>query len=330
VNAIALLIILSLALAFMHGFHDSANSITTMVSAKILTPKFAVLFSTFFNTIALFIFQLTASPAPVGQGIVNVTFIDHYVLFGALTGALTWNTVAWIYNVSSSSSQALVGSIMGATMAKVGVNALISTGLFKIMLYLLISPTIGFILAGAIMWLFRRYLKHKSPRKVDFWFKKLQLISVACYGLAHGINDARKSISIICLLLISMGSLNKAETSAPNWVVYTCFISIGLGTLFGGWRVIKNMDQRLARLSSVNACSAEIALTAVFILGLPLSVSHTIRGAMLADSGKNYRIFLLKKGLKNTIVWSWVITFPVTMLISALAWYAGHLFLDQL
>jgi PiT family inorganic phosphate transporter len=127
-----------------------------------------------------------------------------------------------------------------------------------------------------------------------------------------------------------MGSLDKTEASAPNWVVYTCFISIGLGTLFGGWRVIKNMDQRLARLSSVNACSAEIALTAVFILGLPLSVSHTIRGAMLADSGKNYRIFLLKKGLKNTIVWSWVITFPVTMVISALAWYAGHLFLDQL
>jgi inorganic phosphate transporter, PiT family len=325
-NVLFLLIAMALALGFMNGFHDAVNSITTIVSSKVLKPSHAIWFSAFFNVLAAALFQLKPS---VGQGIVNHELVDHYVLFAALVGALCWNMIAWIYNISSSSSQALVGSITGAAAAKVGLTALVSTGLFKALLFIVIAPSVGFALGGFIMYLFRKTLRKRSPAKVELLFKKIQLLSVACYGLAHGINDAQKSIGIICLLLVSIGTMNLSDTSPPVWVVCTCFLSIGLGTLCGGWRVVKNMRQRLIRLNPVNGCSAEMALTLMFILGFPLSATHTIKGSVLAGSGKNYRALLINKGLKDTIVWSWIITVPVTAAISAAAWYFGKDFLND-
>jgi inorganic phosphate transporter, PiT family len=326
-NVLVLLISMSLALGFMNGFHDSVNSITTIVSSRVLKPKHAILFSTFFNVAAALVFQFKPK---VGQDIVNQAFIDHYVLFGALMGALSWNIIAWIYDVSSSSSQALVGSMLGATMAKVGLSAVISTGVLKILFFIVAAPTIGFSLASLIMLLIRKNLKATSPAKVEYLFQRIQLFSVACYSLAHGINDAQKSIGIICLLLISMGSMDLTDTAPPLWVTYTCFTSIGLGTLFGGWRVVKNMRQRLVRMNPVNGCSAEIALTLLFICGIPLSARHTIKGSVLASSGSNYRRLLINKWLKDTIVWSWIVTMPVTAGISAISWYIGKYYLPTI
>jgi inorganic phosphate transporter, PiT family len=328
-STLIFLVFLALAFDFMNGFHDAANSIATVVSTRVLKPHHAVLFAAFFNFAAIWVFELKVAAA-VGKGIVNPSLIDHYVIFGALVGALTWNIFTWLYGIPSSSSHALVGGMIGATVAKSGAGALISSGILKIVLFIVLSPTIGFILGGLMMllvgWLFRR----KSPTKVDGWFRKLQLVSAAYYSLGHGANDAQKTMGIIWLLLISAGVMTTADKSPPTWVIWSCYLAIGAGTMFGGWRIVKTMGQKLAQLKPVGGFCAEtggaITLTFASLFGIPVSTTHTITGSIIGASS-TYRAGSVRWGLARSIVWAWVFTIPASAFVAAIAWYLGQFIL---
>jgi PiT family inorganic phosphate transporter len=329
IYTLAFLVFLALAFDFMNGFHDAANSIATVVSTRVLKPHHAVLFAAFFNVAAIMVFDLKVA-ATIGKGIVDPKFIDHYVIFGALVGALFWNIVTWFYGIPSSSSHALVGGMIGATVAKAGAGALISSGIIKILMFIILSPTIGFILGGLMMlivgWLFRR----KSPAKVDGWFRKLQLVSAAYYSLGHGANDAQKTMGIIWLLLVSAGTISATDTRPPEWVIYSCYFAIGLGTMFGGWRIVKTMGQKLAKLKPVGGFCAEtggaLTLTLATIFGVPVSTTHTITGAIVGASS-TYRSGSVRWGLATNIVWAWVFTIPASAFVAAVAWYLGQFIL---
>ena len=329
IYVLSFLVFMALAFDFMNGFHDAANSIATVVSTRVLKPHHAVLFAAFFNVMAIFVFDLKVAAA-VGKGIADPKFIDHYVIFGALAGALTWNIVTWLYGIPSSSSHALVGGIIGATVAKAGAGALISSGILKIVLFIVLSPTIGLILGGLMMllvgWIFRR----TSPSKVDGWFRRLQLVSAAYYSLGHGANDAQKTMGVIWLLLVSTGYMSGMDKHPPNWVIYSCYLAIGLGTLFGGWRIVKTMGQKLAKLKPVGGFCAEtggaITLTLASIFGIPVSTTHTITGAIVGASS-TYRSGSVRWGLAGSIVWAWVFTIPASAFVAAIAWYLGRFFL---
>jgi PiT family inorganic phosphate transporter len=329
IYTLAFLVFLALAFDFMNGFHDAANSIATVVSTRVLKPQHAVLFAAFFNVAAIFVFDLKVA-ATIGKGIVDASLIDHYVIFGALIGALTWNIVTWYYGIPSSSSHALVGGMIGATVAKAGAGALISSGIIKILIFIILSPTIGFILGGLMMllvgWMFRR----KSPAKVDVWFRKLQLVSAAYYSLGHGANDAQKTMGIIWLLLLSAGVMSAGDKRPPDWVIYSCYLAIGLGTAFGGWRIVKTMGQKLAKLKPVGGFCAEtggaITLTLATLFGIPVSTTHTITGSIVGASS-TYRAGSVRWGLATNIVWAWVLTIPASAFVAAIAWYLGKFIL---
>jgi inorganic phosphate transporter, PiT family len=326
IYTLAFLVFMALAFDFMNGFHDAANSIATVVSTRVLKPHHAVLFAAFFNFAAIWIFDLKVAAA-VGKGIVDPSFVDHYVIFGALAGALTWNIITWLYGIPSSSSHALVGGLIGATVAKAGAGALISSGIWKTVVFILISPTLGFILGGLMMllvaWMFRRY----SPNRVDGWFRKLQLVSAAYYSLGHGANDAQKTMGIIWLLLVSTGYMGAAAKAPPNWVIWSCYLAIGMGTMFGGWRIVKTMGQKLAKLKPVGGFCAEtggaITLTIASLFGIPVSTTHTITGAIVGASS-TLRTSSVRWGLAGNIVWAWVFTIPASAFVAAVAWYLGR------
>ena len=233
---VVLLVSLALMFDFMNGFHDAANSIATVVSTGVLKPGQAILFAAFFNVIAIFIFQLSVA-ATVGKGIVQPGVVDTHVVFGALLGAITWNVITWYYGIPSSSSHALIGGIVGAVIAKSGAGSLVSAGIFKTVIFIFISPFLGFVLGSlmmvAVAWIFRR----SRPSKVDKWFRRLQLVSAGAYSLGHGGNDAQKTIGIIWMLLIATGYTAAGATSPPAWVIISCYAAIGMGTMFGGWRI---------------------------------------------------------------------------------------------
>ncbi len=278
------LIILALAFDFMNGFHDAANSIATVVSTGVLRPHHAVAFAAFFNFAALFIFQLKVA-ATVGKGIVDPSIVDHYVIFGALTGALAWNIITWYYGLPSSSSHALIGGLIGAVVAKVGTVGLIDSGIGKTLVFIVVSPALGFLLGGLLMlavsWLYRR----SAPSRVDRWFRRLQLFSAGYYSLGHGANDAQKTIGVIWLLMISGGYLAADAKRPPDWVILSCYVAIALGTLLGGWRIVKTMGQRLTKIKPVGGFCAEtggaITLTFASLAGIPVSTTHTITGAIV-------------------------------------------------
>jgi len=237
---VVVLVMLALVFDFMNGFHDAANSIATVVSTGVLKPTQAVLFAAFFNFIAIFIFHLSVA-ATVGKGIVLPGVVDTHVVFGALTGAITWNVITWYYGIPSSSSHALIGGIVGAVMAKAGASALIASGVLRTVAFIFVSPMLGFLLGSLMMvlvsWIFRR----TTPSRVDKWFRRLQLVSAGAYSLGHGGNDAQKTIGIIWMLLIATGYASSQDSSPPNWVIISCYIAIAAGTLFGGWRIVKTM-----------------------------------------------------------------------------------------
>ncbi|MES2956529.1 MAG: inorganic phosphate transporter, partial [Pseudomonadota bacterium] len=239
---IALLVALAIAFDFMNGFHDAANSIATVVSTGVLKPHQAVAFAAFFNFVAIFVFHLKVA-ATVGKGIVLPGVVDHYVVFGALVGAIVWNVVTWWYGIPSSSSHALIGGIVGAVMAKAGADSLIAAGVWKTVAFILVSPLMGFVLASlmmvAVAWIFRG----TRPQRVDSTFRRLQLVSAGLYSLGHGGNDAQKTIGIIWMLLIATGYASAADSMPPAWVIWCCYIAIALGTMFGGWRIVKTMGQ---------------------------------------------------------------------------------------
>ncbi|MEQ1516754.1 MAG: inorganic phosphate transporter, partial [Usitatibacteraceae bacterium] len=228
---IIFLVVIALVFDFMNGFHDAANSIATIVSTGVLKPQFAVIWAAFFNVVAVFVFQLTVAAA-VGKGTIEPSVVDHYVVLGALTGAIAWNFLTWYYGIPSSSSHALIGGLIGAAVAKAGTGSLISSGVTKVVLFILVSPLLGFILGSLMMVLVAWILRRTSPRKVDRWFRRLQLVSASFYSLGHGGNDAQKTIGIIWMLLISAGTIG-AKDPVPTWVIASCYLAIGLGTMFG-------------------------------------------------------------------------------------------------
>jgi PiT family inorganic phosphate transporter len=322
---IALLVALAVVFDFMNGFHDAANSIATVVSTGVLKPHQAVAFAAFFNFVALFIFQLKVA-ATVGKGIVMPGVVDHYVVFGALIGAINWNIVTWWYGIPSSSSHALIGGIVGAVMAKSGAGSLVAAGVWKTVAFILVSPLLGYTLASlmmvAVAWLFR----HKRPQKIDAAFRRLQLVSAGLYSLGHGGNDAQKTIGIIWMLLIATGYASAADNFPPGWVIWSCYIAIGLGTMFGGWRIVKTMGQKITKLKPVGGFCAEtggaITLFLASGLGIPVSTTHTITGAIVGV-GSTRRASAVRWGVAGNIVWAWIFTIPASALMAALAYWVG-------
>jgi PiT family inorganic phosphate transporter len=316
--AVAVLVMLAIAFDFMNGFHDAANSIATVVSTGVLKPQQAVLFAAFFNVIAIGIFQLKVA-SMIGKGIVEPGVVDHHVIFGALIGAITWNIITWWYGIPSSSSHALIGGIVGAVMAKAGGAKLISAGIIKTVLFIFVSPLLGFLLGSLMMvlvaWTFRR----TSPLRVDRWFRRLQLVSAGLYSLGHGGNDAQKTIGIIWMLLVASGYLAAEAKAPPSWVIWACYIAIGMGTMFGGWRIVKTMGQRLTKLKPVGGFCAEtggaITLFIATALGIPVSTTHTITGAIVGV-GSVRNASTVRWALAGNIVWAWIFTIPASAFVA--------------
>jgi PiT family inorganic phosphate transporter len=319
------LVALALAFDFMNGLHDAANSIATVVSTGVLKPHHAVAFAAFFNFVAIFIFHLKVA-ATVGKGIVDPAVIDHYVVFGALVGAISWNAITWFFGLPSSSSHALIGGLIGAAVAKVGFSSLVSSGIGKTVLFIFLSPLMGFVLGGlllvAVSWIFRK----SSPFRIDRWFRRLQLVSAAAYSLGHGGNDAQKTIGIIWVLLIA-ASVPGTQDHVPLWVIISCYVAIGLGTFFGGWRIVKTMGQKITKLKPVHGFCAEtggaITLFVATGLGIPVSTTHTITGAIVGV-GSTRKVSAVRWGVAGNIVWAWIFTIPASAFIAAVSWWAGR------
>ena len=323
------LVILALAFDFMNGLHDAANSIATVVSTGVMKPHHAVAFAAFFNFVAIFIFHLKVA-STVGKGIVDASVIDHYVIFGALVGAISWNGITWFFGLPSSSSHALIGGLIGAAVAKGGFHTLVAEGIGKTVLFIFVSPVMGFVLGGlllvAVSWIFRR----ASPYRIDRWFRRFQLVSASAYSLGHGGNDAQKTIGIIWVLLIAANAHPAAASSPPAWVIIACYAAIGLGTFFGGWRIVKTMGQKITKLRPVHGFCAEtggaITLFLATGLGIPVSTTHTITGAIVGV-GSTRKFSAVRWGVAGNIVWAWVFTIPASAFIAAVSWWAGRHFL---
>ena len=326
-QVLVLLIVVALLFDFMNGFHDAANSIATVVSTGVLKPFWAVGWASFFNFLAFFLFE-TKVAATIGTGIVDPAVIDHYVLFGALTGAIVWNVVTWVYGIPSSSSHALIGGLVGAAVSKVGTGSLVASGLVKTVAFIVLAPLLGFVLGALLMtsvsWIFFR----STPYRVDSWFRRLQLVSAALYSLGHGGNDAQKTAGIIWLLLITAG-LSTPAAHVPAWVVMSCYVAMGLGTMFGGWRIVKTMGQKITKLKPVGGFCAEtggaMTLFLATYFGIPVSTTHTITGAIVGV-GAVRKLSAVRWGVAGSIVWAWILTIPCSAFVAAVAWWlARHL-----
>jgi inorganic phosphate transporter, PiT family len=322
---VVMLVVMALAFDFMNGFHDAANSIATVVSTGVLKPHTAVVFAAFFNLVALFVFHLSVA-ATIGKGIVQPGIVDTNVVFGALVGAMFWNVLTWYYGIPSSSSHALIGGIVGSVLAKAGASQLIASGIWKTVLWIFLSPVLGFVLGSLMMVLVSQIFRRATPARVDRWFRRLQLISAGAYSLGHGGNDAQKTIGIIWLLLIAAGSVATADKAPPVWVILSCYVAIGLGTMFGGWRIVKTMGQRITKLKPVHGFCAEAggALT-LFIasaLGIPVSTTHTITGAIVGV-GSTQRASAVRWGVADNIVWAWIFTIPASAFVAGVAYWVS-------
>ena len=324
IYTLAFLIILALLFDFMNGFHDAANAIATVVSTGVLKPQQAVALAAFFNFIAILVFQLKVA-ATVGKGTIDPHVVDHYVVFGALVGAIAWNFLTWYYGIPSSSSHALIGGLVGAAVAKEGTDALIAAGLMKTITFIVLSPTLGFLFGSLMMlivsWLFVR----SHPQRIDKWFRRLQLLSASMYSLGHGGNDAQKTMGIIWMLLIAAG-VTGANDPLPLWVIISCYVAIGMGTLFGGWRIVKTMGQKITKLKPVGGFCAEtggaITLFLATSLGIPVSTTHTITGAIVGV-GSARKMSAVRWGVAGNIVWAWIFTIPASAFMAAIAWWVG-------
>ena len=322
---VILLVALALLFDFMNGFHDAANSIATVVSTGVLKPTQAVVFAAFFNVVAVFIFHLSVA-ATVGKGIVQPGVVDTHVIFGALVGAIAWNVITWIYGIPSSSSHALIGGIVGSVIAKAGAGALIAGGIWKTVAFIFISPVLGYLLGSLMMVLVAWACRRTSPLKVDRWFRRLQLLSASAYSLGHGGNDAQKTIGIIWLLLIATGYANASDAAPPTWTIVCCYMAIGLGTMFGGWRIVKTMGQKITKLKPVGGFCAEsggaLTLFIATFLGVPVSTTHTITGAIVGV-GSTRRASAVRWGVAGNIVWAWVLTIPASAFVAAIAYWVS-------
>ncbi len=326
---LGLLVMIALAFDCMNGFHDAANSIATVVSTGVLKPQHAVIFAAFCNVFAYFIFHLKVATT-VGRGTIDPAIVDHYVIFGALVGAIGWNIITWYYGIPSSSSHALIGGLVGAALAKAGPDVLNVAGLLKTIAFIFLSPLLGFILGSLFMfcvsWMFFR----TPPHKIDRHFRRYQLISAGLYSLGHGGNDAQKTIGVIWMLLIAAGYTSSSLQAPPAWVIASCYGAMGIGTLFGGWRIVRTMGQKITKLKPVNGFCAELGgsftLFLASFLGIPVSTTHTITGAIIGV-GAMQKFSAVRWGVAGSIVWAWILTIPASALIAAVAWRIGRTFL---
>ncbi len=322
------LIVLALAFDFLNGFHDAANSIATIVSTRVMRPQWAVLWAAFFNFIAFLFFGLLVA-ATVGKGIIDPAIVDHHVVFGALIGAICWNIITWYFGIPSSSSHALIGGLAGAAVAKGGVSSIVAAGFLKTAAAIVLSPLIGLALGASLMlmvsWLFSR----TTPRRVDRWFRRIQFVSASLYSLGHGGNDAQKTMGIIWMLLIA-ADVSAPKDPLPFWVVMACQSAMALGTMFGGWRIVKTMGQKITKLKPVGGACAEtggaITLFVATWLGVPVSTTHTITGAIVGVGSVN-KFNAVRWGVAGNIGWAWVLTIPCSAFIAAVAWFLGQQYL---
>jgi PiT family inorganic phosphate transporter len=321
------IIALALAFDFINGFHDAANSIATVVSTRVLSPRWAVLWAAAFNFIAFLFFGLHVAKT-IGKGVIESDTVTLPVVTAGLIGAIFWNLLTWWRGLPASSSHALVGGLAGAALTHAGPGALIPAGLIKIGAFIFIAPLIGLALGFGLMiatyWAFR----HSSPARVGKLFRKLQLVSAAAYSLGHGGNDAQKTIGIVFMILITTGHLPKETAEPPTWIVIACYAAIGLGTLMGGWRIVKTMGQKICKLQPVHGFAAESAgaltLYGATWLGIPVSTTHTITGAIVGV-GSTRGIHAVKWGVATKVVWAWVLTIPAAAGVGALCWWVFSL-----
>jgi inorganic phosphate transporter, PiT family len=317
------IILVALVFDFLNGFHDAANSIATVVSTRVLSPQVAVAWAAFFNFVAAFVLG-THVAKTVGQGMIDIAVVTQEVVLAALIGAIFWNLFTWYYGLPVSSSHALIGGYAGAAVAKAGFAAILASGWTKTLIFIVLAPMMGLLIALGLMitltWTFRRW----TPFKIDRIFRRLQLVSAALYSLGHGGNDAQKTMGIIVGLLIATGHLPNG-TEVPLWVVLVCHAAIAAGTMFGGWRIVKTMGSRITKLQPFGGFCAEtsgaITLFVATIMGVPVSTTHTITGAIIGV-GATRRLSAVKWGVAQRIVWAWVLTIPLSAAMSALAYFA--------
>lgn len=321
-----IIIVVALSFDFLNGFHDAANSIATVVSTRVLSPRVAVVWAAFFNFVAAFTFG-TAVARTMGKGMIRLEAVNLYVILAGLLGAIFWNILTWYYGLPVSSSHALMGGYAGAAIAKAGWGVILLKGWTRVLLFIILSPAIGFILGGALMlavyWIFRSW----SPRRLDKYFRKLQLLSAAAYSFGHGSNDAQKTMGIIAGTLFSAGLLKKFYI--PYWVIIMAYAAIGLGTMAGGWRIVKTMGMKITRLKPVGGFCAEtaaaISLVGTAMAGIPVSTTHTIAGGIMGV-GSVQRFSAVHWGVARSIAWAWVLTIPVAGSASYLCFLVVHHF----
>jgi inorganic phosphate transporter, PiT family len=318
---VVFIILVALAFDFINGFHDAANSIATVVSTRVLSPLQAVIWAAFFNFVAAFGFGVSVART-VGKGIVHPEVVDAWVILAGLIGAIAWNLFTWYGGIPSSSSHALIGGLSGAAVAKAGFGSLVPAGLIKTGTFIVLSPIIGLLLAFSLMVALMRLFLRASPHRVDQLFRRLQLVSAAGYSLGHGTNDAQKTMGIIASLLFSAGYLGP-EFFVPFWVILAAHAAMGLGTMAGGWRIVRTMGMRITKLKPVGGFSAETAGAAVLIgtavAGIPVSTTHTITGAIVGV-GATSRLSAVRWGVAGRIVWAWIFTIPASALVAAGVW----------
>ncbi len=327
ITLVIVIIFIALVFDFLNGFHDSANSIATIVSTRVLTPRKAVMWAAFFNLVAAFVFDVKVAKT-LGQGLVDLHAVTEYVIMAGLIGAIVWNIITWYYGLPTSSSHALMGGYAGAAMAKAGFGAILLGGWVKTIIFIFLAPfmglVMGFGLMLALIWIFHE----RSSTKVNRSFRKLQLASAAVYSLGHGTNDAQKTMGVITGLLVTAGVLKTFEV--PFWVILMSHLAIALGTLFGGWRIVKTMGQKITKLKPAQGFCAETAGGITLLLtawaGIPVSTTHTITGAIMGV-GATKRLSAVRWGLAGNIIIAWILTIPASAFVGAVTYLTVSLFL---
>ncbi len=318
ISMVIFVVLVALAFDFINGFHDAANSISTVVSTRVLSPKYAVLWAAFFNFVAAFFLGVHVAKT-MGTGIVDPKVVDNQIILSALAGAITWNLITWYYGLPSSSSHALIGGLIGAGLVKAGPNVLVWKGIGKTAAFIILSPTVGLIVALVLMVVVLNLNRRSNIAKAEGLFGRLQLFSAAVYSLGHGMNDAQKTMGIIAIVLFNKGLLGSTFI-VPFWLVLLCHAVIALGTMTGGWRIVKTMGTRITKLRPTGGFCAEtaaaIAIIGASYAGIPVSTTHTISGAIVGV-GATRRLTAVRWGVAGTIVWAWILTIPMSALISA-------------
>jgi PiT family inorganic phosphate transporter len=321
-SIVVFIVLVALVFDFINGFHDAANSIATVVSTRVLTPLQAVVWAAFFNFVAAFGFGVHVA-ATVGTGVVHADVVDQWVILAGLIGAIAWDLVTWWWGLPTSSSHALIGGFAGAAVAKAGLGSLVAPGLIKIGVFMVLAPLIGFVVGFLMMLLTFWVFRNATPGRVDRIFRRGQLLSAAAYSLGHGTNDAQKTMGIIAVLLFSTGHLG-AEFYVPFWVVMAAHASLALGTMTGGWRIVKTMGMRITKLRPVGGFCAEtggaVTLIGTALAGIPVSTTQTISGAIMGV-GALQRLSAVRWGVAGRILWAWLLTIPASALVSAATWY---------